>query len=320
MSKPTLVIKARIEELPTIASFTLSSYTRDIAAFQSYKPTRYNAAFLLNFQAKQMAVNNIIYPKQFTAEIKLITNRIFQNTYALRTQLNLIEGYVADATGLTIAPKDFGISLVRKAIARFDQEAISNALAYLLQNITNNLTQLTDVGFTPAQKTQLQNAKKDLDDDNTLQNKRISDRALLVAANANTFNQLAQIIKDLWADGKRLFKTNDKTKLADYTNSKIIARLRHQTLHTKVVGTITNEDGTTPQSVKLIARPVHGGRSKTIKPNNNNYYEFKGLSPTLLNITVTSSGRPPFLLQILPITNQTLTANIQLPTNTPPPS
>lgn len=313
MSKPTLVIKARIEEVPTIASFTIESYKRDLADFAAYKPAKYNASFLLNLQAKQTTVNNLIQPKQFTAEIKLITARIFKNTYNLREPLNFIEGYLADATGLTMAAKDFGISAVRKSIAKFDQEALSSTLAYLVQNLTDNMSALTAVGYTGTQHNSLKARKKALDDDNALQNKKISDRALLVKANGDTINQLAQAIKNIWADGKRLYKTSSKTKLADYTNSKLIARIRQETLRTKIVGTVTAADGSKLRDIKLIAKPVEGGRSKTTKPDKNNHYQLIGLKPSLLNITVHVKGKPPFIEQVLPVTNQTVTHHIKVP-------
>lgn len=311
MSQQTLVIRARIEEVPTIAQFTVDSYTRDITDFQTYKPAKYTPGFLSNIQTQITAVNAIINPKQLTAELKLITGRIITNTFAIRPLINKLEGYLADATGLSIAPKDFGLSEVRKAISNDDQERLSSALAFVLQNITNNIGPLTAADYTAEQRTQLTALKTSLDNDNAAQNAKMSARAILVTQNYSIINALAQTVKDIWADGKRLYKISEKTKVKDYTNAKLIARIRQEELRTTVTGTITATEGTLT-GVKLQARPVTGGRSKTVRPDSNNVYILKGLKPIPYNIRVTATGKEPQLLQVTPITNQTVTLDIRL--------
>ena len=313
MTTQTLVIRARIEEIPTLALFTLDSYTRDISDFQTYKPVKYTSGFLSDLNTQITTVNDIINPLQLTAELKLITANIFKGTHDIRPLINYLEGYLEDATGLTIAPKDFGISPVRKHINNDDQEGLSSALTFLLKNISNNISQLTATGYTTTQQTQLSEIKIQLDKDNAAQNKKLTDRALLVTNNYTTINQLCTTLKGIWADGKRLYKINNKTKLNDYTNSKLIARIRHEAIHTKVAGIVTDTNNQPLQNVKLKAKAITGGRSKTVKADTNGSYGFKGLKPVLLNITVTADGKSPFLVQVTPITNQTVTLNIQVP-------
>ena len=313
MSTNTLVIKARIEEVPTLAQFTIDSFTRDLPDFQAYKPTKYNAGFLTALGLKLDAVKAIINPLQLTGELKLITADLFTNTHAIRPLIDKLEGYLADATGLSLAPKDFGISAVRKNVTKDDQEALSSALTFLLANITNNMGQLTAADYTVAQKNALADIKVALDKDNANQNKKIRDRALLVENNYGTINELCQIIKDIWADGKRLYKTSRKSKLPDYTNTKLIDRIRQEQLRTVVSGNVTDAGGLKLKDVKLKGKPIDGGRSKTIKPNKDSFYEFKGLKPVLLNITVTAKDKDPYLIQVTPVTNETVIVNIFVP-------
>lgn len=308
-----LVISGRIEEVPTLANFTLASLQRDFADFSGYKPAKYTAGALTVFQGQIATVNGIINPLQLTAELKLITARIFETTTGLRSIMDLIEGYIDDADDLTIGKKDFGISTVRKNITKDDQEALSSSLAFLISNINNNMTPLTTAGYTATLHTRLTTSKQSLDDDNTAQNQKISSRALLVSNNYGTINELCSSMKDIWKDGKRIYKTSNKTKLNDYTNAKLIERIRQESLRTKVTGTVTAADGSKLVEVKLKAVPVDGGRSKTVKLNKEGKYEFKGLKPVLLNVTVTAKGKNPFLLQVTPITNQTVTADIIMP-------
>ena len=313
MSTQKLVIKARIEEVPTLANFTLTSLQRDLTDFSTYKPAKYDPGFIPAYQAKQLAVNNIINPLQYTAELQVITARIFQNTIALRPMLDRIEGYIADASPLTIAPKNFGISTVRKNINKDDQEALSGSLVYLITNLTNNMAALVAQGYTTTQHNAIKGLTEEIDQDNTAQNAKISARALLVVNNYSTINELAQMMKDIWADGKRLYKTGNKTKLNDYTNTKLLDRIRQEALRTKLIGLVTDTNGNPMKEVKLKAKPVTGGRSKTIKPLANGNFEFKGLQPVPLNITVTAKDKAPYLVQATPITNQTVTLNIQVP-------
>ena len=74
----TLKIKCRIDELPVLGSFLLSSMQASLADFTGYSPD-YNAAFMTTANADLAAIEALINPKQVTAELKVITTRMYNN-------------------------------------------------------------------------------------------------------------------------------------------------------------------------------------------------------------------------------------------------
>jgi len=307
-------ISARIEEVPTIGQFTIDAYTRDAAVFAAYKSVKYTAGFLTALQAKAVLVNNIINPVVLTGELKVITLRLTNNVLSLRGTMNLLEGYVADAVGLTVAPRDFGISGVRKKVNSGDVEGLNGALATLLTNITNNITALTDQGYTVAAKNDLATLKLNIFNDNAAQNVKENARAALVVANIGVINDFLKDIRAIWADGKRLFKITDKVKLKDYTLAQQIKRIRNDELHTLIVGTVWNKLGKIEGGAKIVARPaIAGKRGKTVKSDATGKYELKGLRPTTYMITVTLVSGESFAVNGDAITNTTVSLDLKQP-------
>lgn len=261
MANNTLEIKCRIEELPTVAGFIYAAYTTDKAVFASYSPD-YNAAFDTNTKKLIDDLQKIISPKQFTAELKLITDRMYQNRVALRQPIDFLEGYLNRASGLTMMPKDFGISPVRTKNNNGDVEGLTTALNYLLQNTANptNNAALLAKGYTAAQQTALQKIADDLHADNLAQNKKMSDRKALVQQNYSTMNALWAILTDICDTGKRLFKTTDKTKLDDYTITRILTRIRNEQKKTLLNVAVTANGQPAAKAVVTI-QPDGGGRA-----------------------------------------------------------
>lgn len=314
MSTIKIIITARIEEVPTIGQFTIDAYIRDSADFTGYKPAKYTAGFLTAVQAKAVLVNEIINPVVLTGELKVITLRLTVSVLGLRNTMNLLEGYVADATGLTVAPADFGITPVRQKIASGDVEGLNGVLATLLTNITNNFSALEDVGYTADAKTALAATKLSIFNDNAAQNTKENARAALVVANIGVINDFLKDIKAIWADGKRLYKLTDKVKLKDYTNTTIIKRIRNDELHTLIVGKVLNRAGVGEADAKIKARPsIAGKRGKTVKSGKDFKYELKGLRPTTYLITVTLKNGEMFAVNVDAKTNTTVTFDLQQP-------
>ena len=139
MEKYKLIIVGRTEEVPIITQMTIDALVADMLAFHGYKPTKYTDDFVEALLLKQEGINAIILPKVLTAELKVITFRLHTNIIGLRNTMNLLEGYVVDANGLTVSVKDFGIKDVRDKISTGDAEGMNGALSFLLINIDNNI-------------------------------------------------------------------------------------------------------------------------------------------------------------------------------------
>lgn len=309
-----IIITGRIEEVPTIGQFTIDSYIRDSGEFATYKPLKYTAGFLTALQAKAVLVNGIVNPVVLTSELKLITLRLTNNVLGLRNTMNLLEGYVADATGLTVSPADFGISPVRQKVASGDVEGLNGALSTLLTNINNNLTALNAVSYPTGAEGVLAAVKLAIFNDNAAQNVKENARAALVVANIGVINDFLKDIKVIWADGKRLYKISNKTKLKDYTNSTIIKRIRNDELHTLIIGKVINKIGKIEKDAKIKARPsIAGKRGKTTKSDATGAYELKGLRPTTYLITVTLANGDSFAVNGDAVTNKTITLDLVQP-------
>ena len=138
MAPVTLLIQCRIEEVPAIGGFLINSLQTDLADFTAFSPD-FNAAYLLNAQTQLTTITSLLQPKTLTAELKVITLRMYDNMSAMEQKIDFLEGYIKRATGLTVAAKDFAISAIRKANNKEDVEALVSALNYTLA-LANNAT------------------------------------------------------------------------------------------------------------------------------------------------------------------------------------
>jgi hypothetical protein len=312
MSTIKLIIRARIYEVPILGQFSIDSYSRDDDDFITFKPNKYTPAFLTALLAKQTAVNDIVNPVVLTAELKQITIRLHGNMIGLRNPMNWLQGYVNDATGLTVPAKDFGISQVRKSVNKGDAESLDGNLKTLLINIDNNMTKLSDVGYTDAMRNALKDAKAEIFKDNAQQNKKIDERGLLVAENLGTINDFLKDIKAIWTDGKLLYKITDKVRVKDYTNSELLKRIRHDELHTIITGSVYNKEGKIEPGAKIVARPsTEGKRGKTVTSDPKGHYELKGLRPINYILTVTLKSGAVFMTNVDAKTNETVKLDLR---------
>jgi hypothetical protein len=126
MTSVKLKIQCRIEELPVLGGFLVNSMQTSLADFTAYSPD-YNNAYMTAANADLATIEGLVNPKQVTAELKIITSRIYANMAALRSKIDFLEGYINRATGLTIGKKDFGISVVRQKNNKGDVEGLVSA-------------------------------------------------------------------------------------------------------------------------------------------------------------------------------------------------
>jgi hypothetical protein len=247
MAITELKITCRIEELSVIGRFLVDSMNAGLVDFTAFSPG-FNAAYITNANAKLTAIEALINPKQLTAELKVITLRVYGYKDALKSKIDFLEGYIKRATGLTIGAKDFGIHEVRKANNKGDVEGLIGALAFLLTNVTNNMAALVAKGYTPAQHTALTTLKTNLSNDNAAQNTKINDRNNRVIANYGLLNDFWLICTDISDAGKRIYKSSASNKVNDFTIAELKRRIRQEQKKNKFTGVI-----------RVIAPPVTAG-------------------------------------------------------------
>ena len=310
MAPVTLKIKCRIDELPVLGSFLLSSMQASLADFTGYSPD-YNAAFMTTANADLAAVEALINPKQVTAELKVITTRMYNNMNSLRGKIDLLEGYINRATGLTIGKKDFGISEVRKKNNIGDVEGLVGALSFLLTNVANNTAALTAKGFTPAQNTALTTLKNDLKTDNVAQNNKVNERNNKVIANYGKLNLFWDKIADIADAGKRIYKSTAQNKVDDYTMTKLKARIRQERNNTRFEGTVTS-NGAPLNGAKIELKPLAGGRRRTTKSKASGVFEITSMEAGDYGVVVTASGKTTIDAEITIVTGTPTSKNFDL--------
>lgn len=230
MAGPKKKFPGRQDELPAVAQFLLSSFTRDLALFTDYS-AEYDAAFRTNFTEQIDSVIEVIFPVQLTKEGKLVTARIAASLAHLKVLNKLVESYVKRAgSALTIAPADFGFKPLRRDMKRGDLEGVITKLRTLLQNIENNLAVLTAKGLKAATKTEMAALPASLTADNTLQNDNLVLRNKLVHENIGRFDRLYATMRDVSEVGKVIHKTTSGTpeRVADYTIAVLLRRVRSE--------------------------------------------------------------------------------------------
>lgn len=314
MEKLRLILDCRIDEVTIIGQFVIDSYKRDLADFQAYKPAKYAPDYLTALVAKKDAVDALVNPVVLTGQLKLITLTLSNNVEGLRGTMDLLEGYVADASPLTVGVKDFGISPVRKKVNSGDLEGLDGVLKTLITNAGDNLPALKLVGYTDDMYAALKATKQSIFDDNAAQKKKMDEISKLSADNIGVINDFLKDIKGIMDDGKRLYKTKDAVKLKDYTFADIMKRLRHDELHTLIAGTVYASGNDLASKVKVVARPsVSGKRGKTVYTNAKGQYEIVGLKPQNYTITFIFPGGASYVVQADAITNETVTQDFRQP-------
>ncbi len=314
--KEKLIITGRIEEVPAIGQFTIDSYGIDIVKFQAYKPLKYTAGFLIALNGKALLVGGIISPVILTGELKVITLRMVTNVLGLHGTMDLLEGYAEDAIGLSVGLKDFGIGPVRKCVNSGDVEGLDLALKNLLAVIASgtNMAKLVTAGYDAGSRTALIAMKASIAGDNAAQNAKENQRAALVVANMGVINDYLKDIKMIWVDGKHIFKSTDKEKLKNYTNSQIIARMRHDELHTWIQGVVYNKVGGAEKGAKIVARPISvGKRGKTVYSDPEAAYVVKGLKPVDFIFTVKLKSGAMFAVAGTAVTNVHVVLDLRQP-------
>jgi len=291
MAQIKLKITCRIEELPVLGGFLISSMQSPLIDFTNYSPD-YNAAFITTANADLAAIEVLVNPKQLTEELKVITLRIYGNMSALRSKIDFLEGYINRAIGLTIGKKGFGISEVRKKNNNRDVEGLIAALTFVISNVANptNMTALTAKGYSATQQSALIALRDALKADNIAQNTKVNDRNNKVVTNYAKFNTFWDKLVDISDAGKRIYKVTAPNRLDDFTISKLKARINQERNNTKFEGKVTSA-GVPLNGAKVELQPLGVGRKRSIKTKADGKYIIKSIVPGDYAVAVNASGK-----------------------------
>ena len=312
MAPVVLKIQCRVEELPVLGGFVLSSMQGSLADFTGFSPD-YNAAFMTTANADLATIEGLINPKQLTKELKVITKRIYANQTLLRSKIDFLEGYINRATGLTMDKKDFGISEVRKKNNSGDIEGLIGAMSFLITNVSiaTNLTALTAKGYSNAQNTALIALKDAFKADNIAQNNKVNDRNNKVIANYAKLNAFWDKVMDINDAGKRIYKATAPNRLDDFTMAKLKARIRQERNNTRFEGVVTS-GGSALKGASVELKPLAGGRRRVTKTKATGAFEIISMEAGDYTVTVSATGKTSVTDEITIVTGTPLQMNFDL--------
>lgn len=217
----------KIEEIPTIGQFLYDSYTTDEADFKKFSP-QFDEAYKQDYVDKFNAVKEIIDSKVLTAELKMITARMYENAEKLKTEIDRLEAYAKLAkSNLKVGVADFKFKEIRNNVNKKDFEGLISNLKIMLQLTQDNLAILQAKGFTTEAKTGIEALKTSFETDNAEQNRKLDQRRQTVAENTDTINIFYEKISEILTIGKVLYKKANPEKAKSYTLAAIQKRIRN---------------------------------------------------------------------------------------------
>jgi hypothetical protein len=306
---PRLLIPVRIEELPTIGGFLITSLGSDLLDFTSFSGD-YNALYVTNAQTALGTVTLLVQPKAKIAELKVITLRLYNNMDSLQKPVDFLEGYIKRTTGLTVATSDFGISDIRKAANRRDVERLLSALRYTI-NLAHNATNkplLQAKGYTLVQQTFFTNIIDAIDDDNQAQNAKVNEINNLTTANYGVINDFWKTYaNDISDAGKRIFKKTNKYD--DYVIAALKRRVRQEQLRNVLKGTakLNGSQGiVNAVDIKISMKPLPTGRKRTTKTKADSTFEIKSLVAGEWIVSISYPGYQTINEAVTIVTGETL--------------
>jgi hypothetical protein len=219
-------MQCRIEEIIFLAEFTRDNFVRDRADFAAFSEV-FNEKYLHKFDTQVKKVKEILAPALLTAEIKTITGRIDDHYVTVRSIANKVERYATMAKGtMNTRPADFGFRKLRNELQLNNDEAVVKKLRVLLQHIDKNREALEANGLSKAYRQEFEMAINTFEADIIAQSRKIDERKKVVKQNIRQFDTLWNMMAEIMRTGKVLYKTKNRSRLKNYTYTRLIKNVR----------------------------------------------------------------------------------------------
>ncbi|WP_282125464.1 hypothetical protein [Marinifilum flexuosum] len=217
--------KFRQEELPVVGNFLLNRFKRDRVLFEGFSP-EYNDEYEANWLSQIQKVEHLNLASHLTADMKQITDKMYQLMNEIVDQLDFTSAYAQRANKtLTIKFSDFGIKEAKKELRKKNVEGYLLRIKLVQQNVTDNLEALKAKGYKEEIGSEIVSMTQKVKELNEQQDEKMSERKQLVANNNGEFEKLWAILSDVSRTGKLLMK-NDKIKAEEYMFSHILKKVR----------------------------------------------------------------------------------------------
>ncbi|RTQ50840.1 hypothetical protein EJV47_09495 [Hymenobacter gummosus] len=222
------LFNCRAEEVAPLARLLRAHYQEDEAEFVDLLPEEYGKQFLTDFDARLAAVEQAVSRRSATGLSQQLGQQVQTQLDELPRQLNRLEARVRRAEGLQVSRQAFGIRQVRAALDSKDVEAVAETLRVLLQNLDANAAALQAKGHLPAETEQLRALRTALTSGSTAQDVAQTTQQTLTQTSTQVLNRLYQLMQELMADGKSLYRGVDAAKVKHYTLAQLLKRVRRE--------------------------------------------------------------------------------------------
>ena len=283
-------ITIRLEDLVPVGTMTINSCETDIADFEALS-NEYSPAYITAARTQMAAVDAVINPRMLISERVIITQRMDTNLGLLLDPMNKLEYYVDNATGLTILPKDFGISEVRAARNSGDMQALDTALRNLLANtaVAANLAALIVKGYSAAKNTVIVNLRAAYSSDNAAQVAKDKQITTLRINNAPVLQNFWDTLSQIWSAGKSIYKVHNPKNAKYYTLSHIESIIHSNALHGGFRGKVTHL-GIAIKGLVVEIKPVLGGHTRKSTTDVLGDFDITSLAGAEYSYTVYQAG------------------------------
>jgi hypothetical protein len=215
----------RLEDLPVLTSFVLTSFENDKADFTRFSPV-FNETFISTLKAKQKLCQELVTPAEVVKQQKAITSALQEKCNGLRQDLNLAEGYIRLAgSGYDIQTGDAGIKEIRSAISRGNVEGILSKTKSLQNGLKRNEVVLKEKGMKKELTDKITDELNGISDLNSQQNELKNKRSRVADENSILFGELWDMLSNVLDVGKAMYRGNNDIKLREYTMSQLKNRV-----------------------------------------------------------------------------------------------
>lgn len=221
----TKKFNCKMQDIPVIAGFLLTSMERDKADFTNYSPT-FADGFMTDVRTKQAECYEIVKAADVLKLQKVVKSQIDTAIAQLRVLLNKNEGYLKLAEKqLDIKMEDFGVRTTRNAVGKSDLEKTIAEGRTLVSNLKRNATPLLAMGLKQAGIDETGDLITELESLNEKHNSLKNDRSRAASDVNAKLNEMWDLITLITATGRALYKGTDPTKLKEYTLTNLQKRV-----------------------------------------------------------------------------------------------
>lgn len=221
----TKKFNCKMQDIPVILGFTLTSLERDKEDFINYSPV-YADPFIAYTRVMQAGCYEVVKAADVLKQQKVVKTNIDTTVGKFRIQLNRMEGYLKMAENeIDIKLEDFGIKTCRGALSKSDLEKVISEGRTLVVNLKRNTAKLSPKGLKKESIDEIAATVTELESLNENHNTLKNSRSRAAADNYALLNEAWDTIGMITSAGRALYKATDPVKLKEYTMTNLQKRV-----------------------------------------------------------------------------------------------